>query len=280
MKIHSLIASTFKLDGGAMFGVVPKVLWNKTNPADEDNQIEMVSRCMLIIDGEKKILIDAGYGDKQDENFMKRFKIHNISFEENLAAYNLKPSDITDVVLTHLHFDHCGGATKWNADKTGYELTFPNATYHISKKHFEWGLNPNKRERASFLPENITPYINNPQVKFFDRDGEILPNISIKLFYGHTEAQAIPYINYNGKTIVYTADFLALSAHIPIPFIMAYDLHPLVSIEEKEHFFKEALEKNYILYFEHDQNVEACTLKAGKKAAEMDKIGKLSELIN
>jgi glyoxylase-like metal-dependent hydrolase (beta-lactamase superfamily II) len=279
MKIYAINAGSFRLDGGAMFGVVPKALWNKTNPADDNNQIEMVTRCMLIIDGDRKILIDNGYGFKQDEKFEQRFQIRNIPFEETLGAYGLTTDDITDMVLTHLHFDHCGGGTKWNADRTGYELTFKNATYWISKGHFEWAQNPNIREIASFLPENIEPLTKSNHVRLIEKDGEILPNLNIRLYYGHTEAQAIPFINYNGRTVIFTADFLALSAHVPLPFIMAYDIRPMISLEEKEKFMKEAVEKEYILFFEHDPNVECCTLKQGKKGAEIDRTFAISSLV-
>jgi glyoxylase-like metal-dependent hydrolase (beta-lactamase superfamily II) len=279
MKIYAINTGTFKLDGGAMFGIVPKALWNKSNPADDNNQIEMVARCMLIIDGDRKILIDCGYGYKQDEKFYKRFQVYNVPFEETLGVYGLTHDDITDMILTHLHFDHCGGGTKWNEDKTGYELTFKNATYWISKGHYEWALNPNRREIASFLPENIEPLTKSKQIKLIDKEQEILPNVNIRLFYGHTEAQAIPFINYNGRTIVYTADFLALSAHIPLPFMMSYDIRPMISLDEKEKFMKEALEKDYILFFEHDPYVECCTLKQGKKGAEIDRTFPISSLV-
>ena len=269
MKIYPLITGNFKLDGGAMFGVVPKALWNRTNPADENNMIEMVTRCMLIIDGDRKILIDAGFGDKQDDTFKSRFQVQNIPFEETLGKYNLKPDDITDVIMTHLHFDHCGGGTKWNNDRTGYELTFKNATYHISKTQFENGLKPNKREKASLLPENINPYKDSKQLKLIEKEGELLPNINIIIYNGHSLGQVIPFVNYNGKTVVYTADFLALSAHIPIPFVMAYDIDPLLSMEEKEQFYKDAVEKNYTLFFEHDPKVECCNLRHGKKGVEI-----------
>ena len=272
MKIYPVITGNFKLDGGAMFGVVPKALWNKTNPADENNMIEMVTRCMLIVDGEKKILIDAGFGDKQDETFMKRYNVHNIPFEESLGVYHIKPDDITDVIMTHLHFDHCGGGTKWNHDRTGYELTFKNATYYISRTQFENGIKPNKREKASLLPENINLYKDSKQVKLIENESGILPNVFVKIFNGHTLGQVIPFVNYNGRTIVYTADFLALSAHIPIPFVMAYDIDPLLSMDEKEQFYKDAVEKNYILFFEHDPKVECCILRHGKKGVEIDSI--------
>jgi glyoxylase-like metal-dependent hydrolase (beta-lactamase superfamily II) len=272
MKLYSINTGNFRLDGGAMFGVVPKVIWNKTNPSDEENRIELFARCLLIVDGNRKVLIDAGVGSKQDNEFMKRYAVHNIPFEDSLGVYGFKPDDITDVIFTHLHFDHCGGGTKWNADKTEYELTFKNANYHISKQHFESALKPNRRERASLLPENINPYINSKQLQLFNKEQEILPNISIRLFSGHTQSQAIPVISFNGKTVIYTGDFLALSAHIPIPFVMAYDLNPLLSMDEKEHFFKEAIEKQYILFFEHDPFIECCTVKQGKRSAEIDKI--------
>lgn len=271
MKLYAVYTSNFKLDGGAMFGVVPKALWNKSNPADENNMIELWARCLLIVDGDKKILVDFGLGDKQDDKFRERFKVNNKSADEALGQYGFKPVDITDVILTHLHFDHCGGATKWNADKTGYELTFRNADYWLSKGQYEAAIHPNKREVASILPENIEPVIKSKRLKLIEKEHEIIPNVQIRLFNGHTVGQAIPLINYNDKTVVFTGDFLALSAHIPIPFVMSYDIDPLLSMEEKEKFMKEALENNYILFFEHDPYIECCTLKMGKKGTEIDK---------
>ncbi len=278
MKLYSINTGSLRLDGGAMFGVVPKVLWNKTNPSDDENRIELFARCLLIVDDNRKVLIDAGIGSKQNDEFMKRYAAFNIPFEESLGLYGFKPDDITDVIFTHLHFDHCGGGTKWNADKTVSELTFKNAKYHISKQQFESALKPNRRERASLMPENINPYINSKQLHLFDKEQEILPNISIKFFNGHTQSQAIPLISFNGKTIIYTGDFLALSAHIPIPFVMGYDLNPLLSMDEKEKFFMEAIEKQYILFFEHDPFVECCTVKSGKRGAEINKTFTLANI--
>ena len=266
MKLQIINAGSLKLDGGAMFGVVPKVLWNKVYPADENNLCTWSMRCLLIETENRKILIDCGMGDKQGEKFTGNYYIENYrSFDSLLSDIGLKTEDITDVVLTHLHFDHCGGAVKHNADKTGDELTFKKATYWIGKEQWNLANSPNPREKASYLKENFVPLYEAGQVKFIEKDMELYPGFSIRLYSGHTDGQVIPFINHNGKTLVYMADFIPSSAHIPLPYVISYDTRPLVSMAEKEKFLREAQEKNYTLFFEHDFYHECCNLARTEK---------------
>jgi len=279
MQLYSIETGNAKFDGGAVFGVVPKALWQKLYPADENNLCNCSIRSLLIVDGNRKVLIDTGIGEKQDEKFLSHYHLNgNENLIKSLAKHGFKPKDITDVILTHLHFDHCGGAVKYNADKTGFELTFPNAYYHTSRKQWYWAIHPNRREAASYLKENILPIQESGRLNLLDQEGELFPNIKLKFYYGHTEAQVIPFINYNGKTIVYTADLLASVAHIPMPYIMSYDIRPLVTLEEKECFFKEAIKNNYILFFEHDLYNECCTLQNTDKGVRVKDTFKLAEI--
>jgi glyoxylase-like metal-dependent hydrolase (beta-lactamase superfamily II) len=279
MKIHSIETGNAKFDGGAVFGVVPKVLWQKVYPADENNLCNCSIRSLLILDDERKILIDTGIGDKQDEKFLKNYHLNgDFSLIASLKEVGVSPEEITHVIITHLHFDHCGGAVKWNNDRSGYELTFPNAYHFVSKKQWEWALNPNRREAASYLKENIIPIQQSGKLILVENEGELLPNINVRFYYGHTEAQMIPFINYNGKTIVYTSDLIASTAHIPMPYIMSYDIRPLVTLQEKESFFKEVIDNDYILFFEHDIFNECCTLKNSEKGVVVDKVFKLKEI--
>ncbi len=280
MKLYPIETGNLKLDGGAMFGVVPKVMWQKAYPADENNLCNWAMRCLLVVDGERKILIDNGIGNKQDEKWLKHYYLNgNDTLEASLAKVDVTPEDITDVVLTHMHFDHCGGSVKWNDDNTGYELAFPNATYWTSKKQYEWATNPNRREKASFLKENIGPIEASGKLKLIEDEGEFIPNIKFKLYNGHTDGQVIPHINVDGKTVVFMADLLPATAHIPMPWIMAYDTRPLLTLKDKERFFKEAVENNYILFFEHDLYNEACSLQDTPKGVRVDKSGRLDEFI-
>jgi len=280
MKLYPLETGNLKLDGGAMFGVVPKVMWQKAYPADENNLCNWSMRCLLVVDGDRKILIDNGIGGKQDEKWLRHYYLNgDDTLENSLQKTGTTPEEITDVIITHMHFDHCGGSVKWNDDKTGYELAFPNATYWTSRKQYEWATNPNRREKASFLKENINPIEESGQLKLIDNEGEFIPNIIFKLFDGHTDGQLIPHINANGKTVVFMADLLPATAHIPMPWIMAYDTRPLLTLKDKERFFADAIENDYILFFEHDINNEACTLQDTPKGARVEKAGKLSDFI-
>lgn len=278
MKLTSLNTASFKLDGGAMFGVVPKALWQKVYPSDENNLCTWALRCLLIETEDRKILIDCGIGDKQGEKFMGNYHIENYkTFETILAEYDLKPDDITDVILTHLHFDHCGGAVKHTANKTGFEPTFSNANYWIGKQQWDLANSPNSREKASYLKENFIPLFEAGKVIFIEKETKICENISVRIYHGHTAGQVIPFINYSGKTIVYMADFIPTSAHIPLAWVISYDTQPLISLKEKEVFLKEAVENKYLLFFEHDIFNECCYVHETEKGIRLENAGSLSE---
>lgn len=263
MQLYSIPTGNLKLDGGAMFGVVPKVLWDKKYPADENNLINLAMRCLLVVDGNRKILIDNGIGDKQDEKFLKHYYLNGEdTLEKSLAKHGFTKDDITDMVLTHLHFDHTGGSIEWNDDKSKLIPSFKNANYWVSKSQWEWATQPNKREKASFLGENILPMQESGQLKVVEKEGELFPGFHVKFFNGHTDGQMIPHIEYKGRIVVFMADLLPSTAHIPIPWVMAYDTRPLITLQEKEAFYKEALDKDFVLFFEHDVYNECCTLQA------------------
>ncbi|GAB4255954.1 MAG: MBL fold metallo-hydrolase [Vicingaceae bacterium] len=277
MKIYPLNTGNFKLDGGAMFGVVPKTIWQKTNPADENNMCTWSLRCMLIEDGNRLILIDNGIGDKQSEKFFSHYYLHgNDSLLGNLNKLGFHVDEITDVFLTHLHFDHCGGGIKWNKDRTGFEATFPNATYWTNKKHWQWAIEPNAREKASFLKENLLPMQDLGQLKFIEEESFDL--FDILYVNGHTDAQMIPHIKYKDKTLVFMADLLPSVGHIPLPYIMGYDTRPLLTLDEKAKFLNDAADNGYILFFEHDSVNECCTLKHTEKGVRLDKTYSFSEI--
>jgi len=279
MNLFPIETGNLKLDGGAMFGVVPKVLWQKQYPADENNLCNWAMRCLLIEDDNRLILIDNGIGDKQDHSFLKHYFLNgDDTLEGSLARFGFKPEDITDMVLTHLHFDHCGGSIKYNDDSTAFELTFPNATYWVSKAQYEWATNPNHRESASFLKENIFPIEESGHLKLIEEEGEILPNISIRIFNGHTEGQLIPLINYHGRTIAFMADLLPAATHIPMPWIMAYDTKPLLTLDDKARFYHEAVPGDFVLFFEHDLYNECCTLQDTPKGVRVKEKFMLAEI--
>ena len=280
MKLYPIETGNLKLDGGAMFGVVPKVMWSKVYPADENNLCNWSMRCLLIKDENRIILIDNGIGNKQDDKWLKHYYLNgDDTLEGSLNNVGVTPEDITDVIITHMHFDHCGGSVKWNDNKTGYELSFPNATYWTSRKQYELAVNPNRREKASFLKENIQPVEESGKLKLIDKEGEYIPNITFKMYYGHTDGQLIPHIFTGNKTVVFMADLLPSTAHIPMPWIMAYDTRPLQTLKDKERFYSEAIKNNYVLFFEHDLHNEACTLKDTEKGIRADQIGRLEELV-
>lgn len=286
MNLHVVNCGYFKLDGGAMFGVVPKSIWNKLNPADENNMCSWALRSLLIEDGERLILVDTGMGHKQSEKFFGHYYLHgDDTLDKGLASKGFNRDDITDVFLTHLHFDHCGGAI----EKKGETLVpaFKNATYWSNKDHWEWATQPNAREKASFLTENIGPIEESGQLKFIHDKKELggrlgeadfLTDVKIRFANGHTDAMMLPQINYKGKTIVYMADLLPSYAHIPLPYVMGYDTRPLVTMTEKESFLKEALENEYILFFEHDPAYECCTLQQTEKGIRPAQFFPLAEI--
>ena len=274
MKLYPIEAGNFKLDGGAMFGVVPKTLWEKTNPADEKNRIEMSSRCLLVEEGDKLILIDTGMGTKQGNSFFRHYNLWgDLSLEKSLAKEGFHPDDITDVFLTHLHFDHCGGAVK----KTLSGLLVPafkNALFWVHKSHWDWAVNPNPREKASFLTDNIIPLKESGQLCFIEDSGPIILTtpfpFSILLIDGHTEKQMLPLINYNNKKILFAADLIPTIGHLPIPYVMGYDVRPLLTLQEKELILKDMLKQNALIFFQHDPYHELISLQQTEKGIRME----------
>jgi len=279
MKLYKIETGNLKLDGGAMFGVVPKVLWQKLYPADENNLANWAMRCLLIETGNRKVLIDTGMGDKQGAKFFSYYYPNGEeTLESSLKKNGFNFDDITDVILTHLHFDHVGGAVKYN-EKRELIPTFPNATYHVSQSQWELATNPNRREKASFLPENFVPLQDYNCLNLIEKEGELIPGIEIKIFNGHTVGQIIPYITYKNKKIAYGADLFPSTAHIPMPYIMGYDTQPLITLKDKERFFKDALKDDMIIFFEHDLYNECCSLKETEKGIKVKEIYTLEEFM-
>ncbi len=278
MNLYTINTGYFKLDGGAMFGVVPKSIWNKLNPADEHNMCSWALRCLLIEDEGKLILVDNGMGDKQDAKFFAHYYLHgDDTLDRSLAKYGFTSDDITDVFLTHLHFDHCGGSIKREGEKL--IPAFKNATYWSNERHWKWATEPNDREKASFLKENILPIQESGQLKFIETHAaDLPPAITIRQAFGHTDAMMLPQVDYKGKTIVYMADLLPSTAHIPLPYVMAYDMFPLTTLNEKKLFLSEALEKDFVLFFEHDPLIECCTLQLTERGIRQKEVFKLSEI--
>lgn len=278
MQLHTINTGMFKLDGGAMFGVVPKSIWNKLNPADENNLCSWAMRCLLIEDGNKLILIDNGIGDKQDAKFMGHYHLHgDDTLDKSLAAKGFSKDDITDVFLTHLHFDHCGGSIKREGEKL--IPAFRNAIFWSNQRHWNWAVHPNDREKASFLKENILPIQESGQLKFIENSANDFPaQMMVREVFGHTEAMMLPMIKYKERTIIYMADLLPSVAHIPLPYVMAYDMFPLTTLNEKKSFLQEALDNDYTLFFEHDPNIECCTLQLTEKSIRSKETFKLESI--
>ncbi len=285
MKIYPIEAGHFKLDGGAMFGVVPKSLWTRTNPADANNMIDIAARCMLIEDGNRLILIDTGMGTKQSDKFYSYYHLWgDYTLDTSLAAHGFHRDDITDVFMTHLHFDHCGGSVQWNKDKTGYEPAFKNATFWSNEDHWKWATQPNRREKASFLKENILPMEESGQLQFVTREGTAFQESSelgFGLFFadGHTDKQMIPHITYQDKTIVFMADLLPTAGHLPLPFVMGYDTRPLLTLDEKEVFLNTAADKGYYLWLEHDAHNPIITVQHTEKGVRLKDTFTLNDII-
>ena len=275
MKLYPIETGNFKLDGGAMFGVVPKSIWNKTNPADDNNLIDIAARCLLIEDGNRLILIDTGMGNKQSDKFFGYYSLWGShSLDKSLAKYGFHRDDITDVFMTHLHFDHCGGSIQWNKDRTGYEPAFKNAVFWSNENHWQWATEPNVREKASFLKENIIPMQESGQLRFVQRPEEdflVKSELGFGILFvdGHTEKQMIPHIQYQDKTIVFCADLLATAGHIPIPYVMGYDTRPLLTMPEKTKFMNAAAENNYYLFLQHDAHNEIITVEKTERGVRL-----------
>ncbi|MEI8203458.1 MAG: MBL fold metallo-hydrolase [Bacteroidota bacterium] len=280
MKIYSIIAEKFKLDGGACFGTVPKTIWQKHLKVDENNLIEVVTRCLLVEDDNRLILFDTGMGNKQDEKYFSHFHLFgDESLEKGIQELGFKLSDITDVVFTHLHFDHCGGAFRYNADKSQIVPLFENAEYWCSEAHWYSALYPNPREKASYFAENILPIEQSGKLNLVKYNTFLTENIELRMFHGHTIGQMIPFVHYHNKTLVFMADFIPSFLHIPIGYLAGFDTQPLVSMDEKKHFLKEAYEGNYTLLFEHDIDVECCDLQTSEKGIRLNNTFNLQSFV-
>lgn len=278
MKLYTIDTGFFKLDGGAMFGVVPKSLWQRTNPADANNLCTWANRLLLIEDGNRLTLVDTALGDKQDAKFFGHYYLHgDDTLDKSLTKFGFHRDDITDVFLTHLHFDHCGGAIKMQGER--FIPSFKNAKFWSNEKHWNWAtIDPNPREKASFLKENILPIQESGQLNFIQEGQSYADDIQVRYAYGHTEAMMLPQIQYKGKTILYMADLLPSVGHIPLPYVMSYDVRPLVTMEERKSYWQEAVDNEYILFFEHDPVNECCTLQQTEKGIRVKDILKLSDI--
>ena len=286
MNLFPINAGNLKLDGGAMFGVVPKSIWQRTNPADANNMIDIATRCLLIEDGNRLILVDNGMGNKQSDKFYSYYHPWgDFNLDKSLKAHEFHRDDITDVFMTHLHFDHCGGSIQWNKDKTAYEPAFKNAHFWSNKDHWKWATEPNRRERASFLKENIIPMEESGQLKFTSLpEDNLLKNseLSFDIFFanGHTDKQMIPLIKYQDKTIAFMADLLPTAGHLPIPYVMGYDTRPLLTLDEKEIFLNMAAEHNFYLFLEHDAHNEIITVQKTEKGVRLKNIYTTQDIFN
>jgi glyoxylase-like metal-dependent hydrolase (beta-lactamase superfamily II) len=279
MELFTVDTGFFKLDGGAMFGVVPKSIWSRTNPSDENNLCPWAMRCLLVSDGNRLVLIDNGIGDKQDARFFSHYYLHgDASLAKSLQQLGVHPTDITDVFLTHLHFDHCGGSVKYGSHGQ-YELTFPRATYWTNEDHWNWATVPNPREKASFLEENILPLQEHGVLNYLDlATKSLFPGFDFLTMDGHTDKQMLPKMQYKGHTLVFMADLLPSVGHIPLPYVMGYDTRPLLTLKEKQLFLEEAAQNNYVLFLEHDSVNECCTVKMTEKGVRVDQTFRLDEL--
>lgn len=280
MKLHTIDTGFFKLDGGAMFGVVPKTIWQKVNPPDENNLCNWAMRCLLVETGNRLILIDNGFGDKQEEKFTRHYyRNGDDTLEKSLKKAGFSPADITDMFLTHLHFDHCGGSIQFNKNRTAYETAFPNATYWINEEQWNWAtVNPNPREKASYLKENLFPIQERGQLKLFSPQNPIFDGFDLEFVYGHTEGMVLPKINYKGNTILYMADLMPSIGHINPAYVMAYDVRPLNSMDEKAKYLKLAADNNWLLYFEHDPVNEGCKVEHTDRGIKAGEVFRISEL--
>ena len=279
MELFTVDTGFFKLDGGAMFGVVPKSIWSRTNPSDENNLCPWAMRCLLVSDGNRLVLIDNGIGDKQDARFFSHYYLHgDASLAKSLQQLGVHPTDITDVFLTHLHFDHCGGSVKYGSHGQ-YELTFPRATFWTNEDHWNWATVPNPREKASFLEENILPLQEHGALKYLDlATKSLFPGFDFFTMDGHTDKQMLPKMQYKGRTLVFMADLLPSVGHLPLAYVMGYDTRPLLTLQEKQQFLEEAAQNQYVLFLEHDSVNECCTVKMTEKGVRVDQTFRLNEL--
>ena len=283
MNLYPINTGNFKLDGGAMFGVVPKSIWQRTNPADENNMCNWSLRCLLVEDGNRLMLIDCGIGDKQSEKFFSYYYLHGDGdLKTSIQHAGFSMDDITDVFLTHLHFDHCGGGIAREGEN-GFRPVFKNATYWSNERHWKWATEPNQREKASFLNENILPIQESGQLKFINRTGDFSPNIfdniDVQFVDGHTDSQQLPIINYKGQKIVFMADLLPSVGHIPLPYVMGYDTRPLITLGEKKTFLQKAADENYVLFLEHDSVNQCCTVKNSERGVQLDRTFNLKDIL-
>ncbi|MDA0278535.1 MAG: MBL fold metallo-hydrolase [Bacteroidetes bacterium] len=286
MVLHPIEAGNFKLDGGGMFGVVPKTIWQRTNPADANNLIDIAARCLLVEDGDKLTLIDTGMGHKQSDQFFGYYSPWGpFNLKDSVKKAGFSMDEVTDVFLSHLHFDHVGGAVQWNKDRSAYEMAFKNAHFWTNKRHWDWATKPNAREKASFLKENLLPIEAAGQLRFLRDNTQVVERASdfnFEVFYadGHTEKQMLPMIQYQGKTLVFVGDLLPTIGHIPLPYVMGYDTRPLLTLKEKAYFLDLAATHGYYLFLEHDAHHEVITVKHTEKGVRLDQVFAFSELFN
>ncbi|MDC6456562.1 MBL fold metallo-hydrolase [Flavobacteriaceae bacterium] len=286
MVLHPIEAGNFKLDGGGMFGVVPKTIWQRTNPADANNLIDIAARCLLVEDGDKLTLIDTGMGHKQSDQFFGYYSPWgSCNLKDSVKKAGFSMDEVTDVFLSHLHFDHVGGAVQWNKDRSAYEMAFKNARFWTNKRHWDWATKPNAREKASFLKENLLPIEAAGQLRFLRDNTQVVERASdfnFEVFYadGHTEKQMLPMIQYQGKTLVFMGDLLPTTGHIPLPYVMGYDTRPLLTLKEKAYFLDLAATHGYYLFLEHDAHHEVITVKHTEKGVRLDQVFAFSELFN
>lgn len=281
VEVKIVMAEHFRMDGGATFGVVPKSLWEKSWPAGDDNLVDYVCRSLLVLDGDRRILIDTGIGDKQSQKFLEHQHLSgNDTLEKSLAIHGFSTEDITDVLFTHLHYDHCGGAVRRNENHDGFVHVFPHAEYWCSQRQWDWAMNPNVREAGAFFSENLLPLEECGRLHKIGEETRFSEHIRLLQVHGHTDGQLIPVIDSNGRTLVFMADFIPSAGHIPLPWVPAYDTRPLLTMKEKEVFLDEAVQGNYILFFEHPAHHEAATLKRTEKGVRVDRIAPLAELLS